>query len=170
MFLLFALMLHSLLWILLAVITSTLAPNRSHAAAVLLSLWACSTIVIPRFSGGIASEAHPLPTRSEFTDALEADLLKLGDSHNDQDPIFQKLREETLRLHGVNAVEALPLNYRALVMAPLRHGCQCRAVFLRASRALALPVCAETQCATARPHTLRAQWHPAACAFSLAGL
>lgn len=116
MFLLFALMLHSLLWILLAVVTSTLAPNRSHAAAVLLSLWTCSTIVIPRLSGGIASEAHPLPTRSEFTDALEADILKLGDSHNDQDPVFQKLREETLRLYGVNAVEALPVNYRALVM------------------------------------------------------
>jgi ABC-2 type transport system permease protein len=117
MLLLLALMLHSLLWILLAVLASTLAPNRSQAAAVLLSLWTCSSIVIPRLSGAIASEAHPLPTRSEFMHALETDLEKLGDSHNDLDPIFQKLREETLRQYGVKTVDALPVNYRAVVMA-----------------------------------------------------
>jgi ABC-2 type transport system permease protein len=117
MLLLFALMLHSLLWILLAVFASTLAPSRSQATAVLLCLWASTAILIPRLSGAIASEAHPLPTRSAFMDALEAALEKLGDSHNDSDPIFQKLREETLRLYGVTAVEALPVNYRAIVMA-----------------------------------------------------
>ena len=109
--------LHSLVWILLTTLASSLARNRSQAAATLLALWILAAILIPRLSGGLANEAHPLPTRSHFMHALERDTEKLGDSHNEQDPTFRRLREETLRRHNVTSVEELPMNYRGIVMA-----------------------------------------------------
>jgi ABC-2 type transport system permease protein len=44
-----------------------------------------------------------------------ADIRKLGDGHNANDPAFQKLRADMLKKYKVERVEDLPINYRGLV-------------------------------------------------------
>jgi ABC-2 type transport system permease protein len=115
--LMLGLLLHALIWVLITVLVSKLSRTRAHSAAVLLCLWLCTMVVLPRAASGLAASLHPLPTRSDFTAHMAAELEKLGDSHNPDDPAFVRFREETLRRHGVKSVEELPLNYKGILMA-----------------------------------------------------
>jgi ABC-2 type transport system permease protein len=43
-------------------------------------------------------------------------VSKEGDSHNPDDPHFSELKINTLKKYGVDSIQALPVNYGALVM------------------------------------------------------
>lgn len=86
------------------------------ALTVVVSLWFVLWVVVPRLLPAIADAAYPIPARAAFDAEVEARVRELGDSHNPDDPMFARLREETLRQHGVSRVEDLPFNYGGLVM------------------------------------------------------
>jgi ABC-2 type transport system permease protein len=46
---------------------------------------------------------------------MSADIKKLGDGHNANDPAFQKLRADILKKYNVDNIEDLPVNYRGIV-------------------------------------------------------
>lgn len=112
-----ALGLHTLAWLGLTVWVSARVRTAARACAVLVSLWVFGCIVLPRASAAFASAWHPLPDKTSFAAAVTEDARRHGDSHDAHDPLFAKLREETLARHGVEKAEDLPVNYRAIVMA-----------------------------------------------------
>ncbi len=109
--------LHAAVWVALALWISARAGSAARALGTLVALWAAACIVLPRAAGAFAAARHPLPTKSEFTARLADEVHRLGDAHNPDDPVFARLRTETLARYGVARVEDLPVNYGAIVMA-----------------------------------------------------
>jgi ABC-2 type transport system permease protein len=112
-----SLTLHTLAWLGLTVWISARSATPPHALAVLIAFWIVGNLLLPRAAGTLAARLHPLPDKSSFSAAVEADTRALGDSHNPHDPLFDAFRTETLARHGVSRVEDLPVNWGALVMA-----------------------------------------------------
>ncbi|MBL9213572.1 MAG: DUF3526 domain-containing protein [Opitutaceae bacterium] len=109
--------LHLAGWLTLTLWASARAATPVRALGGLVTLWAAVGIVLPRTAGAIAATQPPLPGKSEFAAQLAAEVHRLGDAHNPGDPVFARLRRETLARHGVDRVEDLPVNYGAIVMA-----------------------------------------------------
>jgi ABC-2 type transport system permease protein len=109
--------LHVAGWLVVVALVSSTAGSAARACATLLALWIGGVLVLPRVAGVFAERLHPLPDKSSFTATVAADVRKLGDSHDPDDPHFAEFRAATLARHGVARVEDLPVNYGALVMA-----------------------------------------------------
>jgi ABC-2 type transport system permease protein len=100
----------------LAVTISAWQRTSRGALVWLIGLWLVGWILVPRALPMLASAIYPLPARAAFDAEVEARVMELGDSHNPDDPVFNRLREETLRRYGVSRVEDLPFNYNGLLM------------------------------------------------------
>jgi len=130
----------------LAVAVSAWQATSRGALTVLVGCWFALWIVVPRVLPAVSEALHPTPTRAAFESDVEARLKELGDSHDPDDPVFARLREDTLRQHGVSRVEDLPFNYGGLVMkegeaattaAVRQHQEQLEATYARQARLLA---------------------------------
>lgn len=102
-------------WSLLALCFSALLNKRSTVLATLTALWFCFTLVLPSVAVNIAAYTAPLPGKIETDLKMLADLRKLGDGHNANDPAFAQLRANLFIKYGVERVEDLPINFRGLV-------------------------------------------------------
>lgn len=104
-----------LLWALVVVMVSMLASRARDALLVLLTVWAVTVILLPRWVPDMVNSAIALPTR--FEDAINAqrEYIALGDPHNPDDPRFSQLRENLLRQYGVTRLEDLPVNYKGVL-------------------------------------------------------
>lgn len=100
----------------LTVLISALRASSRASLTALLLIWVAGWIAMPRALQSWGESRAPLPSRAAFDAALEADLVKEGDSHNANDPHFAALRARVLAEHRVSKVEDLPFNYSALVM------------------------------------------------------
>lgn len=98
-----------------AVAVSARAGSSREALTRLVGLWFALWIVVPRVLPVVATALHPLPVRASFDADVEARVRELGDSHNPNDPMFARLKDDVLRQHGVTRVEDLPFNYAGLV-------------------------------------------------------
>ena len=85
------------------------------ALAILMGLWMITIILLPRALPEAASAQNQLATKIETEIALHRDLLKIGDSHDPDDPYFNDFRDEVLDRYGVRTVEELPVQYAGLV-------------------------------------------------------
>lgn len=99
-----------------ALAVSAVSTTSRGALVVLIGLWFALWIVLPRVLPAVATSLYPVPARAAFDAEVDARVKELGDSHNPNDPMFTRLREETLRQYGVSRVEDLPFNYGGLVM------------------------------------------------------
>ena len=113
--LLLAYALYGLLWAALALLASTLLRRRTAALALLASAWIALTLVLPALAASAAAARVPMPGQLETDLAMLADLRRLGDGHNANDPAFAQLRADLLQQHGVARVEDLPVNLRGVV-------------------------------------------------------
>jgi ABC-2 type transport system permease protein len=104
-----------LLWALIVVLVSTLAPRGRDALLALLAVWALVVILLPRWVPDMASTAVALSTRYEDGIHVHRDYLALGDPHDPKDPAFAAFRAGLLRQYGVTRIEDLPVNYKGLV-------------------------------------------------------
>ena len=102
-------------WVAAVVTVSAIARDARSALMALLGLWALTTILVPRIAPDIALAATPVPTRLETDIAIHADLRRIGDSHNPDDPHFAAFKAAMLKRYGVERVEDLPVNYRGLL-------------------------------------------------------
>ncbi len=103
------------LWALIVTLASAMARRSRDALLALLALWAVLVILVPRVAPDLAANTHSLPTRLETDIAIQADLRRLGDSHNPDDPFFTAFKQKILRQYGVERVEDLPVNYKGLL-------------------------------------------------------
>lgn len=103
-------------WAGIVVAISARARTSRGALAACVALWIGTVIVLPRAAAGVAGMVHPAPARIEADAAVAAEIRETGDSHNPNDPEFAALKRELLSRHGVDRVEALPVNFGGVVM------------------------------------------------------
>jgi ABC-2 type transport system permease protein len=106
-----------LVWVLLIVAGSALARSSQATLIGLIACWAVAIIFVPRGAAAWASIAAPLPSRAETDLRIQADLRRLGDSHNPDDPFFAAFKRRMLQQYGVTRTEDLPINFRGAVSA-----------------------------------------------------
>lgn len=115
--LLFALYLvYCLFWIAITLLVSSTVKAPKQALVLLTSIWFILTILMPRMLAEFAHHQYPHQKRNDFELAVKLDNRKVGNSHNPDDPYFNKFRADTLEKYGVSTVEELPINYKGLVM------------------------------------------------------
>lgn len=105
------------IWVLGIIAVSALMKSSRTALLTLVAAWSLTAILTPRLAADAAQMIEPLPSRAETDLAIQADLRRLGDSHNPDDPFFTAFRERTLAQYGVTRVEDLPFNYRGALSA-----------------------------------------------------
>jgi len=106
------------LWILsaLSILVSTTVNSSKNALLTLLAIWLIMVVLIPKTTQAIGNSLYPTPSKLSFQVAIEKEVLKKGDSHNPDDPYFNKLRDSVLAVHKVDDVTKLPFNYGGFVM------------------------------------------------------
>ncbi|SDH18458.1 ABC transporter permease [Chitinophaga filiformis] len=106
------------LWLVSTVAICISASSNSGRAALLklLGIWLVMAVVLPKTLQSIGSALHPAPGKIEFDTAVEEDILKIGNSHNPNDPHFKRLRDSVLKANGVDSVSQLPFNYGGFQM------------------------------------------------------
>jgi len=109
-------LLYCLFWVGVILLVSSWLKEPKQALILLTSIWFILTILMPRILAELAHSQYPHLKHNDFELAIKLDTNKVGDSHNPDDPYFNKFRQETLEKYGVKSVEQLPVNYRGLVM------------------------------------------------------
>ena len=96
---------------------SASSQSSKQALIKLLGLWLLMVVLIPRTSQALGAYLHPSPSKLEFRSAIEEEVIKTGDSHDPNDPLFNSMRDSVLRVHNVDSVTQLPFNYGGFVMS-----------------------------------------------------
>lgn len=109
--------LYLFLWCNIIALTSAKSLHHGIAMGLLIAIWLFWCLIIPRVSVASASNAVYVESKIESDMLMNADLRKLGDGHNANDPAFLKLRAELLNKYNVEDVEDLPVNFRGIVAA-----------------------------------------------------
>jgi ABC-2 type transport system permease protein len=110
-----AYILYLLVWSLVVLLVSTAVSKNSERFTALLFVWIFFCIVMPRIASSTASASIVSPGKLETDFAVIAELRKLGDGHNANDPAFSQLKASLLRQYNVQTVEELPINFRGAV-------------------------------------------------------
>ena len=97
------------------VAVSARARTAGGALVVLLGAWLATVVAMPRVATEVATAAVPAPSQAETDLAVHAELRRLGDSHNANDPNFESFRARILAQYDAESVEDLPVNFRGLV-------------------------------------------------------
>lgn len=103
------------IWGMLALFISAILIKRSAVLATLIAMWLAITLIMPAIAVNIAAHNKPLKGKIETDFTMQADLRKLGDGHNANDPAFKQLRANLFKQYGVKRIEDLPVNFRGLV-------------------------------------------------------
>lgn len=98
-------------------VVSSVSRTAKNALLKLLGIWLVLFILIPRTAQSIGEYYYPTPTKLVFQNAIEKDVIKIGDSHNPDDPYYKKLKDSVLKANNVTKVTELPFNYGGLVMS-----------------------------------------------------
>lgn len=108
-------LIYLVLWGMVSLCISSVLRKHSAALAVLTGLWFVFTLVLPSVAVNLATNAKALPGKIEMDLAMLADIRKLGDGHNANDPAFQQLRAQLLKKYDADRIEDLPVNFRGMV-------------------------------------------------------
>jgi len=101
----------------ITVLVSAISANSNKALLSLLGFWLLFFIILPKTAQQIGSASSPNLSKIEFKAAIEAEILKQGDSHNPNDPYFNRLRDSVLQANNVDDVNDLPFNYSGFIMS-----------------------------------------------------
>jgi ABC-2 type transport system permease protein len=110
-----AYVLYLVIWSLVVLLFSTAMSKNSESFTGLVFVWILFCIAIPRIASSTASASVSNPGKLETDFAVIAELRKLGDGHNANDPAFIKLKDSLLEKYDVDSVEQLPINFRGAV-------------------------------------------------------
>ncbi|MBB1385823.1 DUF3526 domain-containing protein [Pseudoalteromonas sp. SG45-5] len=102
-------------WVLLILLASSLFSKNSSSFTALAFVWILLCIVMPRVASTTASTAIPSAGKIETDFAVKAELRKLGDGHNTNDPAFKQFKQSLLNKYNVSSIDELPVNFRGLV-------------------------------------------------------
>ncbi|MEM5547032.1 ABC transporter permease [Pseudoalteromonas fuliginea] len=102
-------------WVLLILLASSVLNKNSSSFTALAFIWILLCIVMPRVASTTAATAVPSTGKIETDFAVKAELRKLGDGHNTNDPAFEQFKQSLLKKYNVNSIDELPVNFRGLV-------------------------------------------------------
>ncbi|MBS9463251.1 DUF3526 domain-containing protein [Flagellimonas sp. 389] len=100
----------------ISIMVSTTAHSSKNALLTLLGIWLLMVVLVPKTSQAVGNAIYPTPSKLSFQSGVERDVIKKGDSHNPDDPYFNRLRDSVLAVHGVDSITQLPFNYGGFVM------------------------------------------------------
>ncbi|MDF9797846.1 ABC-2 type transport system permease protein [Catalinimonas alkaloidigena] len=100
----------------ITVLVSAFSRSSKDALIKMLAVWLLFIILLPRTTQALGSYFYASPSKIEFESAIEEEMVKVGDSHNPDDPYFSALKDSLLQVHQVSSVEELPFNYGGFVM------------------------------------------------------
>lgn len=109
-------LLYLFLWVSLSVIISTLSSSSGRSTVVLLTVWIATTSFLPKALPSLGAYLHPAPSRPEFEHRLHLEAVGAGHGHDPKDAHFEKKKNDTLKLYGVDSVDELPVNWRGMAM------------------------------------------------------
>lgn len=107
--------LYLIVWVLLILLASSVFSKNSGSFTALAFVWILLCIVMPRVASTTASTAVPSAGKIETDFAVKAELRKLGDGHNTNDPAFKQFKQSLLNKYNVSSIDELPVNFRGLV-------------------------------------------------------
>ena len=90
--------------------------NSGAALALLLGLWVCWMIVMPRMTANIGATLFPFEHKTTFDKTLAEDRQKGLDGHNPADDRIKQFEDSLLSHYGVSALNELPVNADGLIM------------------------------------------------------
>ena len=96
-------------WAALIAAVSARAPTLRASLAVLIGLWAATTLVVPRVAVELSRMAAPLPTMQQFRASLDAALGMPDDLEQ-----AERDKQQLLREYGVKDVKDLPVNWAGI--------------------------------------------------------
>ncbi|MFN4312957.1 MAG: ABC transporter permease [Chitinophagaceae bacterium] len=99
-----------------AVLVSAVSSKAKEALVGLIGIWLLFAIVLPRTIQATGNYLYPSPSRVSFENEVEKDILKLGDSHDPNDPYFKRIKDSVLKANNATSVEQLPYNYSGFQM------------------------------------------------------
>lgn len=114
--LIFGYLLYLLVMSLLTVWVSANCVTAKAALIRLIGCWLFFTLMLPKLSQVTGQVFFPAPSKIEFDTAVEHELIKLGDSHNPEDPHFNGIKDSLLAAHQVTSTKDLPFNYGGYIM------------------------------------------------------
>ena len=109
-------LLYFMLICMLAVLVSAKSSSSKSALVLLIGCWLLFVLIVPKVAQVIGSSNYPNPSKIEFDAAVEAELIKQGDSHNPNDPHYKSLKDSLLKAYAVDSTQKLPFNYSGFVM------------------------------------------------------
>lgn len=101
---------------LISVLVSAWCKKSVQSLLGLLGFWLIFFVVVPKVAQTAGAVVYPNPSKIAFKQAIEQAILKVGDSHNPNDPYFQGVKDSLLRAYGVDSVSQLPFNFGGYVM------------------------------------------------------
>ncbi|WET50870.1 DUF3526 domain-containing protein [Chryseobacterium indologenes] len=100
----------------LTVLISAKSKSSSSALISLIGSWLILVIFLPKGIQFAAQNLYPTPSRIAFETKVEEDIMKVGDSHNPEDPHFKHIKDSLLAKFHVKTTDELPINYGGIVM------------------------------------------------------
>ncbi len=100
----------------IALAASAVARSTRAALAGLLAFWILAVVIAPRASADLAAWVAPVPTAGEFARRVTTDLQEGLDGHNPRGEREEAFKQQVLATYGVDDVDALPVNFDALLL------------------------------------------------------
>jgi ABC-2 type transport system permease protein len=100
----------------IAVWVSARSQKSKIALVKLIGFWLMMILVLPKLAQVFSQSLYPSPTKIEFDTAVEAEIVKQGDSHNPNDPHYKAIKDSLLTTYGVDSTHKLPFNYSGYIM------------------------------------------------------
>ena len=116
-FIALAYMLYTFTICLITITVSASSRSARSALVKLLGLWLLMVILVPRTAQALGAYFYQTPSKLAFRATIEEEVIKKGDSHDPNDPLFNALRDSVLKVHNVESVTDLPFNYGGFVMS-----------------------------------------------------
>lgn len=101
----------------ITIMVSAFSKTAKGALVKLLGIWLLFVIIVPKSLQAIGYYMYPTPSKIEMETAVEHDLVKIGDSHNPNDPHFKAIKDSVLLANKIADVNDLPFNYGGFIMA-----------------------------------------------------
>ncbi|WP_207424846.1 DUF3526 domain-containing protein [Desertivirga brevis] len=105
--------LYFFIFIVLAVWISSKSVNSGKSLLTLLSIWIVLTIILPKTTASIASEAYPLPSLNAYQQQIKNDINSRIERNPLKDEVIVHLTRQLLTEYKVREVSQLPINYEA---------------------------------------------------------
>jgi ABC-2 type transport system permease protein len=102
-------------WALLVLLCSSALSKNSESFTALALTWILLCVVMPRVASSTAITTVPAAGKLETDFAVAAEMRKLGDGHNANDPAFAQIKASLLEKYNVDSIDQLPVNYRGVI-------------------------------------------------------